>query len=974
MTITALPTPPTRSDPANFAARGDALMTALPTFVTEANALQTDVNAKQALVAADYAAALAAGLENAEANAAAAVSNAATATTQNDQANTSAQAAAASAAAAATARDLALTAWNASTAPAEILAANSQSLHIGTIVKAVIDDTSKHSDGGASRKRCTDKSWYTEALGGDRWIYQQATIAAAWTAAGSTTGATFQASATAGPLTIGKFYAATSATTATEVFRGIQREYPARCGWMIETAREICYDLDTGAMWKVIIRTGKTLTSIAAINGKVIVGSATGVFVEDFLADRVGAIEKYTTATTPAIVNNTVNDVAITVLDSSPIDVSTGLPVPTIYAFTAGGVSRIADDGTVSSTATVNGNTAGWIKDDYVYGMGQNGVYPCVYPIKYSLPTGGASNLASYWTEYYGTTTVPAILSGNSRGARNAIGSALGLSQISRNPTTPTKGMVAYVTPVYNTGWMPGDIRLATLADTVAETVTASTPLDIAFSSYADFAAMTAAGWAKNSAATVSIVSGNVRIENIPGPWAQLSKSFPAVIGKTYTVSAARVSGTAGMTIGVGWTTFNSGYGASTVAEGSASVTFVAQVTTIYVTINPATSSGTIDVSSVSVKLVEPDRSVKNNGLIVNGTLTKAPVAAGSALVAYSGFSAANYLEQPYNSQLDFSTLESGRHVWIKFAATTAKEVIWCRDSASTGVLSRLQLDATTSCLSFTMFDGTTTRTATGATALDDGNWHLVETRYSLGTLTILVDGVSYSTATGAALLTMNNATAVLRVGVDCQGANPAASGNLCLKRISATVASNDQSSQFYRDELPLFQAGAQCTLAGTSAAVTALAYDDVTDLLQVGTATHRSAFKGLLRVESEATPAGAITSIAASGGTLITGGTSGYLYQPEIKLRDELRRKDEARRALGKAAVFFPFAAATSQVAFVLPAGYTAKAVYSAGLLKDVGTTLDYTTNTDGYKETVTFAVAPGNGVRVNVMATRNY
>ncbi|MFM9926893.1 hypothetical protein VLK31_28175 [Variovorax sp. H27-G14] len=43
--ITPLPTPPTRSDPANFAARGDALMTALPVFVTETNALATNLTA-----------------------------------------------------------------------------------------------------------------------------------------------------------------------------------------------------------------------------------------------------------------------------------------------------------------------------------------------------------------------------------------------------------------------------------------------------------------------------------------------------------------------------------------------------------------------------------------------------------------------------------------------------------------------------------------------------------------------------------------------------------------------------------------------------------------------------------------------------------------------------------------------------------------------------------------------------------------
>lgn len=67
MPITALPTPPTRQDPASFAARGDALLAALPVFANEANALRDDVNAKQALVAAvaDMAkAALDAGVAN----------------------------------------------------------------------------------------------------------------------------------------------------------------------------------------------------------------------------------------------------------------------------------------------------------------------------------------------------------------------------------------------------------------------------------------------------------------------------------------------------------------------------------------------------------------------------------------------------------------------------------------------------------------------------------------------------------------------------------------------------------------------------------------------------------------------------------------------------------------------------------------------------------------------------------------------
>ena len=52
MSITPLPTAPSRSDPNNFSARADAFMTALPTFATEANALQADVTAKQVTASA----------------------------------------------------------------------------------------------------------------------------------------------------------------------------------------------------------------------------------------------------------------------------------------------------------------------------------------------------------------------------------------------------------------------------------------------------------------------------------------------------------------------------------------------------------------------------------------------------------------------------------------------------------------------------------------------------------------------------------------------------------------------------------------------------------------------------------------------------------------------------------------------------------------------------------------------------------
>ena len=56
-TISALPTPPSRSDSINFAARGDAFLTALPQFQTEANAVASEINAAATSAASSASAA-----------------------------------------------------------------------------------------------------------------------------------------------------------------------------------------------------------------------------------------------------------------------------------------------------------------------------------------------------------------------------------------------------------------------------------------------------------------------------------------------------------------------------------------------------------------------------------------------------------------------------------------------------------------------------------------------------------------------------------------------------------------------------------------------------------------------------------------------------------------------------------------------------------------------------------------------------
>lgn len=959
MAVTALPTPPSRSDPATFAARGDAFMSALPTFQAEINALQITTNAQTAADAA---------------------------------------ASATSAAEAVVAKNAAIAAWAASMSPAETLPALSQSLHIGAVVKAIVYDTSKDSDGGAWRKRCQDKSWYTETLGGDRWIGQHATIAAAWTAAGSTTGAVYQASATAGAQTSGLFYTPTSSTTVTQVYRGVTREFPAVAGIVAESARVVIYDLATGAMWMVFLTSyatnprlliGTANTSVTAGQGKLILaGGIFGITTADFLADigsRVNATATYrypgniaarnTEASSAVyasttIVNSTVIDVAITVLDTAPTDPATGLPVPTIAVATAAGTSIILDSGAVNNK-TLSANPSKTVR----FGQGSS--------IWIEFGTGTASSW-NYYTDFAvsttasnkfsnlgwsGTFNVLGLTGGNGvvdKSGALSFGHTLGL-EVSKGygAFNAAGNMHAAITTAYNTGWLPGDIRGAYLADTTAETVTASGELVTNGTFTTD-----TTGW-DASGATLSVVSGKMRVTTT-GQDGRGRQVVNTVVGKTYRVSVDASAGTA--TLGIAVTAGSSFALNAVLASTPASTTatlvtdFVATATTTSILVfalGAAVQTG--DFDNISVKLAEPDRSVKNKGLVINGSLSKTAVASGAGLVAWSGFSAANYLEQPYNSDLDFGTGDFCVMGWVN-ATVTAR--LYARGIVA-GALA-MAIDVVPSTGTVNIYKSSGFWLASSASAFTSGQTFLLCVSRTSGTVTISVNGVVVATATSDTTnLTLTNA--VMRFGVALDGTTPLTSGSTALWRISATAPSADQIAHIYRTELPLFQASAQCTIAGSSTAVTALAYDDTSELLHVGTSWGRTGFKDLLRVDSEATTTGALTSLSASQGVIITGGTSGKVYVPAFLLRDELRRKDEARKALGKAPVFFDHTATASQTAFVAPKGYTIKAVYHNGTLKRETTTGVYwTRSSDGFAETCTLSAGATVSDWISLMCVR--
>ena len=152
--------------------------------------------------------------------------------------------------------------------------------------------------------------------------------------------------------------------------------------------------------------------------------------------------------------------------------------------------------------------------------------------------------------------------------------------------------------------------------------------------------------------------------------------------------------------------------------------------------------------------------------------------------------------------------------------------------------------------------------TPTGSNAFTPNVWTMLTIVRSGVTSYLYINGKVATT--GLTAVDYDFADAPLRIGSRVSGLYPV-QGSMALFRASATAPSPEQIAKIYEDEKVLFQENAQATLYGSSDAVTALAYDDSTELLHVGTSAGRSVFQGLRRVDNTTTAVGA--AISASNG-----------------------------------------------------------------------------------------------------------
>jgi hypothetical protein len=376
------------------------------------------------------------------------------------------------------------------------------------------------------------------------------------------------------------------------------------------------------------------------------------------------------------------------------------------------------------------------------------------------------------------------------------------------------------------------------------------------------------------------------------------------------------------------------------------------------------------DIDNVSIIQAVEDRSVNNKGLSSVGTnITRTAVASGAELMRYSGFSINDYLEQAYNSDLDFGTGDFSVIGWVKHESHTNNESILCKMDASKidGFRAQVRTDSTM------LF-----QTVSGSGGSNHFSSEIPEDLWVFFVFTVTDGGAlisSYLNGTfdSSSAVTPRNVSSVdsfLRVGLDTDDTNPMAYASQALLRISATVPSSEGILEIYNAEKKLFEDNSKYLLP--SADVQSLDLDEVTDTLLVGTDSGCQKRKGLLNVEdisdTNLTDQDIVSVSLNRDSYTIASAAEAVAYTPAKNLRDELAR-DTLSHGFEQTAHWFD--GDTVETEFTLPYGFKPVSVYENGLLVKDGATESYVINFDGYNYTVSFNSAPA-AVDICIFAAR--
>ena len=737
-------------------------------------------------------------------------------------------------------------------------------------------DTRKDSDGGAWRKRTQNTSWYNEPLGtryrGNRREFPAVAVI------------------------VGVLHGI-------KIYDGDDPDLPLwayykRLSWDRDVnsiaARDgkICFTIHTNDAYSGngfgILDYVKDRQSRNYIGGY---SNFKNGFVNDLIASKRETNTYLTLGTNIrefTLIDYNAQDVAMTVLPNAPIDSATGLPVPTIAVGTNGGASIIKDDGNVVditiTTGSNNdadrvdftddnrvviqwgGDSAGEITIDEIQSADISANYPINLPGSHYNDNSPASYSPCFLTEG------PSLSNRHPTAIQQfrAVGTSAALSVFEENKESEEDGMVSFISSSYNTGYQQGRIKGAFLSDTDTTNIVATEMV-----TNGTFASDTA-GWSVLNTGTFTASGGQATLSDSDGTgtspvaYQQIS-GF--VVGRTYVLSYdttasreayAYMSHTAGSN---NQNMYVQGYSGS--RTGTQTVTFVANATSMIVNFSDGSGSDfNITVDNVSIKLGDKDRSLNNKGLIAYGTITKSAVATGAELVGYSGFllpsasslSVTNALIQPYNTSISGTQFVfSG---WFKTNSNSDYQyTVQISDTSTNQTVGGLSIYNTGTGSAGFPYMWSATGSSSGESGvfsgprIDDNVWHHFVAIFDNTDKRLYVDGISRGSKPISGTITTPFTGAEVYIGMHRQvktsGDNQYRHylrGSVALIRIGTSIPSPEQIKKMYEDEKCLFHENAKATLYGSSDAVTALAYDDTTNLLHVGTSAGRSEFQGLRR------------------------------------------------------------------------------------------------------------------------------
>ncbi len=496
--------------------------------------------------------------------------------------------------------------------------------------------------------------------------------------------------------------------TITETFRGNKADFPRLAAIVGEASSLTIYDLTEPGrpMWMRFIGVTnagtalgysigtRALAGVFALQGRMLVCGNTGggqaAFI-DFAGDRVeklsnaayGAwfvefrpLSQRNDATTAFFSSNIaslgapsldVNAVTATVLPDAPVDLNTGLKVPTIAAATNGGVSILKHNRTMVNSSLTNSYNHIYIDKNILMfsRTGSRGVYYATNPG--ALGSSFNVSLMGGDPDQYQAQN-PTVEHFSSRAAPMRF-AAPSVYRKLNHEALPARGLNMAVASNFNTGWLPGDIRRAYLSDTEAGTYAPGGELVVNGKFDADVL-----GWTHTSGIATWQSSGRLRqTDDGVNRGASSSQTFTTTIGRIY-----RVAGTMVNRSNTGTTPYvriSSSTGAVLYVQAHTSgfsFTFVATTATTTISLYFDTSVGSNWVEWDDISVTEPvlDRSYKAAVAYGYGTLTRAQLATGTSLVGYSGFSAANYIREPYSADLDFGTGEWSCSAWVNVPDT----------------------------------------------------------------------------------------------------------------------------------------------------------------------------------------------------------------------------------------------------------------------------------------------------------------